>query len=127
MTKVLNYQDVAEFYKVSSTGYKGTKQIESFGDVPVIFLQGTGFRNQNFQEGVTSDAVCYPDFNHAFIEANANRLEGMYVHIILFGGVSADSWFKIESVAVNRDHLLGNVIDNIECRLKKTTPLPLVS
>lgn len=127
MGKPLNYPDTLEFYEVKSSGYRGTKEVVEFADVPCIFIQGTGLQSQNSQDNIDADAICYPKIDHEFITERANRLEGIYVHAILFDGESAKSWYKIESVVVNRDHLLNNEIDNIECRLKKTSPLPQVS
>lgn len=127
MNLQLIYPDTATFVLVQSGGYKGTKMPVDQEDVSVIFVQNTGFQNANNQEGVTSDAILYPDFTNSFIIANAHRLEGMYVLINEYSGDEDESWFKIESVTVNRDHLLNNQIDNIECQLKKTSPIAGVS
>ena len=59
----------------------------------------------------------------AFVVNNANRLEGMYIKAVLFGSDESESWYKIETVSVNRDHLLCNKIDNVEMALNKTRPL----
>lgn len=127
MTLALDYNETLTFYKVTTGGYRGTKIVEDSADVPCVFVQGTGMINSAFQENVEADALAYPDFENDFIVENANRLEGMYVLANVYGGEDNASWFKIESVAVNRDHLLGNQIDNIECRLKKSAKLPFVS
>ncbi len=127
MTLALKYPDTATFVKVESDGYGNTKSAQQQVDIPVVFLQNTGFDRNNNQENVDSDAICYPDFNHSFISENHNRLEGMYVLAPLFGASDSAGWYKVIDVTVNRDHLLGNVIDNIELRLKKTRPIPGVS
>lgn len=127
MTLQLNYPDVATFVKVSPDGYANTKTPLEQIDVPIIFVQNTGYvRNRN-QDAVDSDAVCWPDFTNSFIVENANRLEGMYIVMPLYGSTDEESWYKVISATVNRDHLLGNTIDNIELDLKKTRPIPGVS
>jgi hypothetical protein len=127
MTLKLNYPDVATFVKVQSGGYSGSKEVVSQDEVNVIFEQDTNFDHISNQDGVTSDATCWPDITNEFIVDNFNRLEGMYIMIPLFGSGNEASWFKIESCMIFRDHLLGNTIDNIELRLKKTRPIPTVS
>lgn len=127
MTLALNYQDTATFFEVEAGGYANDKSIASQNDVPVIFLQNTGFNRTNNQESVTADAICYPDFNNEFIVANHNRLEGMYILAPLFGVSDDEGWYKVTQVIVNRDHLLNNTIDNIQLLLKKTRKLAGVS
>lgn len=119
----LNYQDTGTFYEVGSGGYANNKTVASSSDVPIIFLQNTGFTHSQFQDGIDSDAICYVDPSNTFIQDNYNRLEGMYLKAAMFGAPGVISWFKVESVTINRDHLLGNQIDNIELSLKKTKEL----
>ena len=127
MTLQLNYPDTATFVEVSSSGYGNDKAMVAQVEVPVIFIQSTGFVRAGFQENVDADAICFPDFTDEFIVANHNRLEGMYVLMPLFGASNPQSWYKITNVTVNRDHLLGNTIDNVELQLKKTRPVAGVS
>lgn len=116
----MRYQDTAQFVSVVAEKYSNTKILASQATVPVIFLQSTGFLRSENQDAIEADAVCYPDFTNAYIVANANRLEGMYILMPLYGADTEQSWYKITSVSVNRDHLLTNSIDNVECLLKKT-------
>ncbi len=99
----------------------------SQASVAVTFIQNTQFSRSNFQDAIDSDAICYPDFNNDFIVANFNRLEGIYVLQPLYGSGDDQSWYKITSVTINRDHLLNNQIDNIVSALKKTRPILGVS
>lgn len=124
---MLNYQDTATFFTTQAAGYANDKIVDSQDDVPVIFLQNTGFNRTNNQETDTADAICYPDPTSAFILANHHRLEGMYILAPLFGMGDDDGWYKVTAVNVNRDHLLGNEVENIELRLKRTTKLAGVS
>ena len=123
----LTYLDEATFVKVTTTGYGNNKVVQDQEVVPVIFLQSTGFAHVNNQDAITADAICYPDPENAFIIENANRLEGMYLLAPFFDGSNDEGWYKIESVSVNRDHLLTNTIDNIQCLLKKTRKISNVS
>lgn len=123
----LIYKDTATFVKVSSTGYGDTKVASSQAEVSVIFIQNTQYNRSNNQDSVQADAVCWPDVNSTFIKNNYNRLEGMYILEPLYGAGDNASWYKITDVTINRDHLLENRIDNIELRLKKSTPIPGVS
>lgn len=127
MNLQLNYPDTVTFVKVSSDGY-GDKSPTQQVDIPVIFVQNTGYSRANYQAQIDSDAICYPDFTASFIVENSNRLEGMYIVAdSIYSDAVDDSWFRVESVTVNRDHLLNNQIDNIELRLKKTKPIAGVS
>lgn len=123
----LNYPDTATFVKVSPAGYSNNKVVVSQDCVPVVFIQNTGFSRNNNQDAVDSDAICFPDHYDPFIVENHNRLEGMYILAPMFDASEAEGWFKVVQVNVNRDHLLGNQIDNIELILKKSSPLPGVS
>lgn len=127
MSALLKYQDTATFVKVIASGYANSKTSQQQIDVPVIFLQNTGFERSSFRETVDSDAICFPDPENAFIIANSNRLEGMYILAPLFNVEEDEGWYKIVAVTVNRDHLLNNEIDNIELALKKTRKIPGVS
>lgn len=119
----LDYPDLVTFYSAVSNGYRGSKVAVEAEEIACFFLQNTGFVQGNNQEAVDSDAIMYPDFEEPFIVSNANRLEGMYVLSNQFGDETDKSWYKVISCTVNRDHLLNNEIDNIECRMMKTSPL----
>jgi hypothetical protein len=119
----MKYRDSIEIYSVASDGYANKKSIVLEATVNSIFLQSVGYGHQNNQDNTLSDAICYVDPDDAFVVANANRLEGMYIKASLFGSDESASWYKVETVSVNRDHLLCNKIDNIEMSLNKTRPL----
>ena len=123
----LNYQDTATFVRTESSGYGNNQEVVESSDVPVIFVQNTQFRRNNYQDGLDSDAVCWPDPTNTFIVNMANRLEGLYVLMPLYGAADDIAWFRVIDVTINRDHLISNQIDNIELRLKKTKPIPGVS
>jgi hypothetical protein len=123
----LCYGDTATFYTTEPGSYANDRVITSFSQVPVIFLQNTQFTHTNFRDDIDADAICYPDPSNTFVIDNNMRLEQMYIKIPLFGVADSKSWYKVDSVSVNRDHLLNNKIDNIELLLKKTKALEGVS
>lgn len=123
----LKYQDTAEFCKGGSGNYANDRQVISEATVPVIFIQSTSFTHNNFQYATEADAVCYPDPDNDYIIDNHNRLEGLYVKCALYGVPESEAWYRVERVSVNRDHLLGNKIDNLECLLKKVRPVEITS
>lgn len=127
MTLKLDYPDTATFVEAKSTGYSGSKVMFQQFDCPVIFIQSTDFVHSGHQDNIDADAICFPDINNEFIRALANRLEGLYILMPLFGGADDRSWYKVTRATVNRDHLLTNSIDNIELELKKAEPVPGVS
>jgi hypothetical protein len=123
MNDTLNYPDLVTFYKATTTGYRGSKVVTAEENVDCFFLQNTGFTEGGFQEQTNSDAVCYPNPKNSFIKNNKNRLEGMYIVTSITEEDKSQNWYKIISVTVNKDHLLENEIDNIECNLKKVSEL----
>lgn len=127
MNMELNYPDTATFVKVTAGTYRGSRVVSEQDAVPVIFVQNTGLNQSNFQDTINSDAICWPDPTNEFIVDNFNRLEGMFILAPLFDVDDDDGWYRVESVTVNRDHLISNQIDNIECRLKKTSRIAGVS
>lgn len=127
MNLVLEYPDTATFVLAQSGVYGNNKtMLEQFA-VDVIFVQNLQFRRFGYQDQIDADALCFPDITNEFVMEHANRLEGMYVLMPLYGAADNISWFKVTQVIVNRDHLLNNEIDNIELRLKKASPIPGVS
>lgn len=124
----LNYNEIVTFYKVKSQGgYANNKVMEEKADIECIFLQGTSFSHNAFRDNIDADAVCYPDPTCDFIVSHHNRLEGMYILAPIFDDREERSWYKVVQCTVNRDHLLGNQIDNIELVLKKTEKILFVS
>ena len=123
----LNHKDTVIFVDVTATGYGNKKVVSGQHEVKGTFLQNTGFLHTTNQDILEADAILYPNERDAWVKANHNRLEGMYVIIPMYGSSNNDSWYKVDTVAVNRDHLLSNSIDNIQLTLKKTDYLPGVS
>lgn len=121
MSALINYQDAATLVVMGgSSEYANDKSVDEIATVPVVFLQNTGLSHSAYQDAITSDAVMYVDPDNEFVQSRSYRLEGMRVLAPMFGASDPDGWYKIESVTVNRDHLLSNEIDNVECALKKT-------
>lgn len=127
MNQFFDYQDTVTIIEVAADGYGDDKTITDQADINCVFLQNTGQIRTNNQDLIDADAVCYPDPDATFVSERSNRLEGLYILSPLFDASGESSWYKITNVTVNRDHLLGNTIDNIELALKKTRPIPGVS
>lgn len=123
----LKHKDTIILVGVTTGEYGNKKQPVSQHEIKATFLQNTGFLHSNNQDVIDSDAILYPDERNAVVVGLSNRLEGMYVIAPLFGQAASEAWYKITSVAVNRDHLLHNKIDNIQCLLSKAEALPGVS
>jgi len=123
----LCHKDTIVFVELTNYGYGNKKNVIAQHDVMGTFIQNTGFLHTTNQDIINSDAILFPDHKDAFIISAYNRLEGMCIIAPVFGGDPDDAWYKITSVTVNRDHLLGNKIDNIQVLLKKTEALPGVS
>lgn len=124
---MIDYPDLATFYSVAPEGYGANKQVVEAEEVPVIFVQSTGYIKTGNAENIDADAVIYPDPENAFITENHFRIEGMYIKCSPFGGDAVDSWYKVTRVSVFKDHLLNNEVDNVELQLKKSAALPGVS
>lgn len=123
----LKHKDSVTFVDVNNSDYGNKKVFQSQYDVKGTFLQNTGFLHTSNQDLIDSDAILYVDHKNQWVKDNHNRLEGMYVVVRLYGSTLEQSFYKVTNVAVNRDHLLGNRIDNIQLTLKKTEALPGVS
>lgn len=124
----LDYKDTVQLVTVrlSSDGY-GTELIDQVHDVPALFIANTGRTRGGNQTIITSDASVYLDPESDIVQSLHNRLEGMLLIARPFGVSRPEAWYRIETVAVGQDKLLGNEIDNIECFLKKSTEIPYVS
>lgn len=123
----LKHKDNSTFVVVTSTEYGNQKTVTEQHSVKCTFLQNTGFNHSNNQDLLEADAILYPDHKNEFVINNHNRLEGMYVVVSPYGADADESWYKITSVRVNRDHLLKNKIDNIELTLIEVQALEGVS
>lgn len=122
MTVCVDYKDSVRLIAPGVSGY-GSEYISTEATIPAIFGQGTGWAHGNNQTAVTSDAFCYIDPNNAFVVSNFYRLEGMLIVAQLFGVAASDAWYRIVHVAIGRDSLLCNKIDNVLLSLKKTTEI----
>lgn len=129
MSGLIRYQDSATLVVMDSSEYANDKTVAELASVHVVFLQNTGMSHSAYQDSFTSDAIMYVDPEDPFVSGKQYRLEDMYVLAPMFEANDADGWYKITDVTVNRDHLLSNQIDNVECALKKThsTVIPYVS
>lgn len=124
---MINYPDSATFYSVVPAGYGANKQVIEAEEVPIIFVQSTGYVKTGNAENIDADAIAYADPENAFILETHFRIEGMYIKCSPFGAEDDVSWYKVTKASVFKDHLLENQVDNVELQLKKATALPGVS
>jgi hypothetical protein len=122
----LRYPDKIKMFEVDTKLY-GQEFIVQEAIVPAIFEQNTGWSHANGQDAVTASVTVFVDPTNAFVRGHVNRLEGMLV-VAQFSGVGeADAWYRVTDVAIARDSLLFNRIDNIQLALKKTTGVRQIS
>lgn len=123
-----DYVDVVQLVRprLAADGYS-TEVIDEVADCDALFVENTGYQRSSNQAAINSSASVYLDPNNAFVLANYDRLEGMYLIADLLGGSAAQGWYKITSVNVGQDKLLTNSIDNVECQLKKSTEIQYAS
>jgi hypothetical protein len=119
----LNYNETVTLYKTVSGNYANNKTVSVEAKIPCIWLQNTSYTHVGNQSIVESGTAFFPDPEDDFVINNHNRLEGMFVLAPIFGDDNDEAWYRIESVEVNRDHLLKNEINNIQCFLNKTSNL----
>ena len=122
----LNYKDTVTLVKTEVDEWN-RQSIVNEVSVRALFVSNTGFSHSTNQNIINSSAVIYLDIDNQFIKDNWNRLEEMLVIAQPYGDEYSESWYKITSVDVGQDKLLGNKIDNILVSLKKTAEIPYVS
>ena len=124
----LIYKDTVQIVKpvLPTDGY-ATESIGQIEEVPALFISNTSYSHAQNMSAIDSDAEIYIDPTHWFVVENFNRLEGMMVIAPRFGSQDEEAWYRIVSVRVGEDKLLGNTIDNILLSLKKAVEIPYVS
>lgn len=128
MGELLDYKDSIQIVKtmLGTDGY-ATQGIDEIADVNALFIVNTGWQHGNHQTAVISDAEVYLDPENDFVLDNFERLEGMLIIANPLGDAENQAWYRITSVIVGQDKLLGNEIDNVNCQLKKTKRIEYVS
>lgn len=115
----LEYQDSIRFIETTSTAY-GNEVYAGEADVAAIFEQATGWRHSTNADNLDGNATAFVDPDDAFVQANANRLEGMLL-------IANDIWYRVINVQVFQATQLGNEIDNVQLTLKKSAGLTGIS
>ncbi len=125
MNRLLVYKDTVRLIQTSQNGY-GDNAVTVDEQVGALFHEGTSQSQNGYVERIACDAHVYLDIENAFVQANAFRLEGMYVVANLYGGRESESWYKISRVVVGQRKLLDNSVNNVHCYLTKCDALELV-
>ena len=104
----------------------GTEKIGRQETVKCLIGPARGFSRGGYQEQIDADMIVYFNPSDSFVQEVSERLEGMLV-IASLGEDNADAWYRIETCNVGRRNLIDNVIDNVQCNLKKSTVIQTVS
>lgn len=127
MNQLLDYKDDLYLIETAQDGY-GDNTIAHIESVKGLFVQGNSQSQINYTEALGTDAHVYLDIDDPYIQANAFRLEGMYLVANIFNGNIDESWYKISRCKVGQRKLLENDINNVHCFLTKCEALaPLES
>jgi hypothetical protein len=116
----LNYLDTVKIVDGARNGY-GDVVDQAEHTVKCLFLQTTGNGHLGNVEITEANSHAYLDPEDPFVVENGYRLEGMKVIANPFGTPETESWYKITTVVVGMDKLLGNEIDNIHVYMRKTS------
>ena len=70
-------------------------------------------------EVLDTDAHCYLDPDHEYVQKNFYRLEGMYLKAPSPFNRNEEDWYKIIKTKVGHQKLTTNVVNNIHVFLSK--------
>ena len=118
------YRHLGTFYDTVSDNYGRSRLITQSEEIAIVVLAGVTLTTGGQAESTGSASTAYVDPKADFVTTNINRLNGMWLAVDSVGLVE---WYRVTGVTVNRNHLLGNRIDNIELSLVASEALPLVS
>lgn len=121
----LCYKDTVILVDPVTDAY-GSEKIGRQETVKCLIGPARGYSQANQMAQIDADIIVYLDHQDSFVTEMYNRLEGMLI-VTQFGEASTDAWYRIETINVGRANLLDNRTDNIQCNLKKTTPIGTVS
>lgn len=128
MSGLINYQDQVTLVLTELGDAYGTRSIrETHTANAVVVMGGVGTRHNANQDNTTADVTVFVDPDDEWVQDENYRLEELLVIVDLFGTPQQDAWYLVTDVVINRDHLLGNTIDNVQLSLKKTTSIGNVS
>lgn len=122
----LEYGDQVQLIITGVDGY-GTEIVADEATVAAAVELTTGRSHSRNQDSVTAAARAYVDPDDPFVQKYFYRLEGALVIAQLFGAALGQSWYRVTSVEVARDHQLSNEIDNVLLTLSKSAGIQGVS
>lgn len=122
MNRLLDYKDTVRLIQTTQNGW-GDNEISVDEEIGALFLQGTSQAESGYVERIACDAHCYLDIENPFVQANAFRLEGMYLVANIYGGIEDEQWFKISRVKIGQRKLLENDLNNVHVFLTKCDAL----
>ena len=122
MNLLLEYKDPLLLIDTAQDEY-GDNSVSHVEHINGLFRLGASQSELGYVEGLNTDAHVYLDIENPYVQANAYRLEGMYVVANLHGGKESQAWYKISSCTLGQRKLLDNDLNNIHCRLTKCSAL----
>lgn len=122
MNQLLIYKDPLVLIDTTQNGY-GDNTVSHIEHINGLFVQGTSQSQQGATEMLGTDAHAYLDIENPYVQANAFRLEGLYLIANIMGGKENESWYKIRSAKVGQRKLLENDINNVHVFLTKCEAL----
>lgn len=124
MNLLLDYKDPIILVETGANGY-GDETIVHAEHLLGLFHQGMSQTQINYVDTAGTDAHVYLDIENEYVQANAFRLEGMYIVAKFIDEPQQEAWYKISRVVVGQRKLLENDYNNIHCYLTKCEALDL--
>lgn len=128
MSDLIDYKDQVVLVLTAPGDAYGTREVvETHTASAVVVFGSIGARHAANQDNISADVTVFVDPSDAWVQDEHYRLEELLVVIGLFGTPQADAWYQVTDVAIHRDHLLSNQIDNVQLSLSKTASIGYVS
>jgi hypothetical protein len=109
----------AKLYTVTNNEY-GRQTVDKSLAIEIFIQEANQWTRGGNVQTLDADsiaAITPQDYSDLTGQVNG-RLEGLYLHVEPF---SDYSWYRIETVSVGRDLLLGNSITHYELQLSRST------
>jgi hypothetical protein len=128
MSGLIDYQDQVTLVLTEPGDEYGTRAVAATHVAQAVVVFGSvGTRHNSNQDNTSADVTVFIEPSDSWVQDEHYRLEELLIAIELFGTPQEDAWYEVTDVAIHRDHLLGNQIDNVQLSLKKTASIGYVS
>lgn len=121
MAPEVEYRDKVKLFRTVKNGYgmDSLPDPEHYEEMCGLYVQVTNFNHNDNTDGISVEHILHLPPDNEFLQENGYRIEQMVVSISPFGTKEQYQMFRIASVNVARDVLIGNEVHNIECALTK--------